>query len=173
MSTINLRNYIRDVPDFPKQGILFKDITPLLSAPDAFEEAINRFEERYREQRIDCIVAAEARGFIFGAPLALRLKTAFVPVRKPGKLPFTTHRHNYDLEYGSDSLEIHSDALQPGQRILVIDDLLATGGTVQACVQLLSNFSVEIVEFAFVVHLKALEGEKKLAPHSSFSLIEF
>ncbi len=173
MSPINLSDYIRDIPDFPKPGILFKDITPLLSAPTAFEAAINRFEERYRDERIDCIVAAEARGFIFGAPLALRLKTAFVPVRKPGKLPFSTHRYQYDLEYGSDSLEIHSDALQPGQRVLVIDDLLATGGTVQACVQLLSNFSVEIVEFAFVVHLKALEGEKKLAPHRAFSLIEF
>lgn len=173
MSSIKLSDYIRDIPDFPKPGILFKDITPLLSAPEAFEVAISRFEERYCDQRIDCIVAAEARGFIFGAPLALRLNTAFVPVRKPGKLPFSTHRHRYDLEYGSDSLEIHSDALQPGQRVLVIDDLLATGGTVQACVQLLSNFSVEIVEFAFVVHLKALEGEKKLAPHRAFSLIEF
>ena len=173
MSPINLKDYIRDIPDFPKPGILFKDITPLLSAPAAFEAAINCFEQRYRDQRIDCIVAAEARGFIFGAPLALRLKTAFVPVRKPGKLPATTHRHDYDLEYGSDALEIHSDALQPGQRVLVIDDLLATGGTVQACAQLLSNFSVDIVEFAFVVHLKALEGEKKLGPHRSFSLIEF
>lgn len=173
MSPINLSDYIRDIPDFPKPGILFKDITPLLSSPAAFEVAISRFEERYRDERIDCVVAAEARGFIFGAPLALRLKTAFVPVRKPGKLPFSTHRHRYDLEYGSDSLEIHSDALQAGQRVLVIDDLLATGGTVQACVQLLGNFSVEIVEFAFVVHLTALEGERKLAPHSSFSLIEF
>lgn len=173
MSRINLKDYIRDIPDFPKPGILFKDITPLLSAPAAFETAISSFEERYHDQRIDCIVAAEARGFIFGAPLALRLKTAFVPVRKPGKLPFSTHSYGYDLEYGSDSLEIHSDALQAGQRVLVIDDLLATGGTVQACVQLLSNFSVEIVEFAFVVHLKALEGEKKLAPYPSFSLIEF
>jgi adenine phosphoribosyltransferase len=173
MSEVNLRDYVRDIPDFPKPGILFKDITPLLSSPLAFDAAISRLAERYRDQRIDSIVAAESRGFIFGAPLALRLKAAFVPVRKPGKLPFSTHSHSYDLEYGSDTLEIHSDALQPGQRVLVIDDLLATGGTIQACEKLLANFSIEIVEFAFVIHLKALEGEKKIAPHSFFSLIEF
>jgi adenine phosphoribosyltransferase len=173
MSQVNLNDYIRDIPDFPKPGILFKDITPLLTSPLAFDAAISRFAEQYRNQRIDSIVAAEARGFIFGAPLALRLQAAFVPVRKPGKLPFSTHSHSYDLEYGNDTLEIHSDALQAGQRVLVIDDLLATGGTVEACNQLLSNFSVEIVGFAFVIHLKALEGEKKLAPHSVFSLLEF
>jgi adenine phosphoribosyltransferase len=173
MSPTDLRAFIRDIPDFPKPGILFKDITPLLSSPTAFDLAISLWEERYRDQQIDCVVAAESRGFIFGAPLALRLKTAFVPVRKPGKLPYTTHRHSYDLEYGSDTLEIHSDAIEPGQRVLVIDDLLATGGTVQACLQLLSNFDIEIVEFAFCIHLTALEGEKKLAPHSVFSLIEY
>ncbi len=173
MSQVNLSDYIRDVPDFPKPGIVFKDITPLLSSSTAFDATISRFANHYCEQRIDVIVAAESRGFIFGAPLALRLQAAFVPVRKPGKLPFSTHRHSYDLEYGSDTLEIHSDALHAGQRVLVIDDLLATGGTVGACLQLLNNFSVEIVEFAFLIHLKALEGEKKLAPHSVFSLLEF
>jgi adenine phosphoribosyltransferase len=173
MSPTDLRAFIRDIPDFPKPGILFKDITPLLSSPAAFDLAISLWAERYRDQEIDCVVAAESRGFIFGAPLALRLKSAFVPVRKPGKLPFTTHSHSYDLEYGSDTLEIHSDAIQPGQRVLVIDDLLATGGTVEACLQLLSNFDIEIVEFAFCIHLTALEGEKKLAPHRVFSLIEY
>ncbi len=173
MSTIDLREFIRDIPDFPKPGILFKDITPLLATPRAFDAAISRFADRYRDQRIDCVVAAESRGFIFGAPLALRLNAAFIPVRKPGKLPFTTHSHSYDLEYGSDTLEIHSDAIAPGQRVLVIDDLLATGGTVQACVNLLSNFEIDIVEFAFCIHLTALGGEKKLAPHPVFSLIEY
>lgn len=173
MSQVNLNDYIRDIPDFPKPGILFKDITPLLSSPLAFDEAINRFAEHFRNERIDSIVAAESRGFIFGAPLALRLQASFVPVRKPGKLPFSTHSHSYDLEYGSDTLEIHSDALQAGQRVLVIDDLLATGGTVQACIQLLYNFPIDVVGFAFLIHLKALEGEKKLAPHPVFSLLEF
>ncbi len=173
MSQVNLVDYIRDIPDFPKPGIMFKDITPLLSSPVAFDAAVSRFEEHFRDQRIDSVVAAESRGFIFGAPLALRLQAAFVPVRKPGKLPFATHSHSYDLEYGSDTLEIHSDALQAGQRVLVIDDLLATGGTVQACLKLLSNFPIEIVGFAFLIHLKALAGEKKLAPHPVFSLLEF
>lgn len=170
---LNLEDYIREIPDFPKQGILFRDITPLLSSPLAFHAAIDRFAERYADRRIDTIVAAESRGFIFGAPLALKLNTAFVPIRKPGKLPFDTHSHSYDLEYGSDTLEIHADAAQSGQRVLVIDDLLATGGTVQACVKLLEHFNVEIVECAFCIHLRALEGEKKLEPYSTFSLIEY
>ncbi|MCA9133596.1 MAG: adenine phosphoribosyltransferase [Planctomycetales bacterium] len=170
---MNLRDYIRDIPDFPKPGILFRDITPLLADPAAFGSAIDRFAARYRDQGIDCVVAAEARGFIFGAPLALHLQAAFIPVRKPGKLPYDTHSHSFDLEYGSDTLEIHRDAIQPGQRVLVIDDLLATGGTVEACVKLLENFAVEIVEFAFCVHLKALGGEKRLQPHPVFSLLEY
>lgn len=173
MNDIELRDYIRDIPDFPKPGILFKDITPLLLHSPAFDAAIGRLAERYRDEQIDCVVAAESRGFIFGAPLALRLQAGFVPGRKPGKLPFTTHSHSYDLEYGSDTLEIHADAIHPGQRVLVIDDLLATGGTVQACLQLLANFQVEIVECAFCVHLTALEGARKLTPHPVFSLIEY
>jgi adenine phosphoribosyltransferase len=173
MSELDLRDYIRDIPDFPKPGILFRDITPMLANHAAFDAAVSRFERRYADQRIDCVVAAESRGFIFGAPLALRLKAAFIPVRKPGKLPYDTHSHSYDLEYGSDTLEIHADAFKPGERVLVIDDLLATGGTVQACLKLLENFSVEIVELAFCIHLKALGGEKRMAPHSVFSLVEY
>ncbi len=173
MSDINLRDFIRDVRDFPKPGILFRDITPMLASYAAFDAAVGLFEKRYADQKIDCVVAAESRGFIFGAPLALRLKAAFIPVRKPGKLPYDTHSHSYDLEYGSDTLEIHADAFKPGERVLVIDDLLATGGTVQACVKLLENFSVDIVELAFCIHLKALQGEKRLLPHSVFSLIEY
>ena len=173
MATVELREFIRDIPDFPKPGILFKDITPLLAAPTAFEAAIRLLADRYQDQRIDCVVAAESRGFIFGAPLALRLDAAFVPVRKPGKLPFDTHSHSYDLEYGSDTLEIHSDALKPQDRVLIVDDLLATGGTLQACLKLLDNFHVEIVECAFCIHLRALEGEKRLEPHPIYSLIEY
>jgi adenine phosphoribosyltransferase len=126
---VDLRSYIRDVPDFPKPGILFRDITPLLSSPTAFGEAISRMTERYQSEQIDAVVAVESRGFIFGAPLAVRLGAQFVPIRKPGKLPYQTLSHNYDLEYGSDTLEIHCDALENGQRILLVDDLLATGGT--------------------------------------------
>ncbi|MCR9293469.1 MAG: adenine phosphoribosyltransferase [bacterium] len=170
---MDLREYIRDVPDFPKPGILFKDITPLLSNASAFSHAIDLFAERYADQRIDAVVAAESRGFIFGAPLAIRLDAAFVPVRKPGKLPYKTHSHSYELEYGSDTLEIHSDALNPGNRVLLVDDLLATGGTLEACLRLLEKFEVDVVECAFCIHLTFLEGEKRLTPHPVYSLIEY
>lgn len=173
MTDIDLRDHIRDVQDFPKPGIVFKDITPLLSNPQAFNFAIDTLAERYRDKGINAIVAAESRGFIFGAPLATEIDAAFVPVRKPGKLPYKTHSYSYELEYGSDTLEIHSDALQPGDKVLLVDDLLATGGTLEACVKLLENFDVEIVECAFCIHLKFLEGEKKLAPLPLFSLIEY
>ena len=172
MPQLDLREYIREIPDFPKPGILFRDITPLLSAPEAFQYAIDRFAEHYQSARVDSIVAAESRGFIFAAPLALALKAAFVPVRKPGKLPYQKHSYSYDLEYGSDTLEMHTDALKPGQRVLVIDDLLATGGTVEACCKLLDNFSVEVIGCAFCIHLKALGGAERLqAP--LFSLLEY
>lgn len=173
MPAVDLRHFIRDVPDFPKPGILFRDITPLLSSSTAFQAAIDQFAARYASQKIDKIVAAESRGFIFGAPLALQLNASFVPVRKPGKLPSETYSHSYDLEYGSDTLEMHQDALAEGDRVLIIDDLLATGGTLQACLKLLENFKVEIVECAFCIHLKDLAGEKLLEPHSIFSLIEY
>ena len=173
MTSLDLKKYIRDIPDFPKPGILFRDITPLLSSAAAFQETIDRFAEQYRHERVDSIVAAESRGFIFAAPLALALKAAFVPVRKPGKLPFAKHSHSYDLEYGSDTLEMHVDAIQSGQRVLVVDDLLATGGTVQACCKLLENFSVEIVGCAFCIHLTALEGAARLRPHRVFSILEY
>jgi adenine phosphoribosyltransferase len=168
-----LTDFIREVPDFPKPGILFRDVTPLLSAPVAFAAAIDRLADRYQKEKIDAVVAIESRGFIFGAPLALKLDAAFIPVRKPGKLPFTTHSQSYDLEYGSDTLEIHSDALQPGQRVIIVDDLLATGGTVQACLKLLDNFSVEIVECAFCINLTFLGGSQRLSPHAVYSLIDY
>lgn len=170
---IELTDYIRDVPDFPKPGILFRDITPLLGSPEAFSEVIDRLAARYQSQKVDAIVAVESRGFIFGAPLAIRLGASFVPVRKPGKLPYETIRHSYDLEYGSDTLEMHSDALTAGQRVVIVDDLLATGGTIEACLKLLSNFDVEIVECAFCINLAFLQGARRLKPHPIFSLLEY
>ncbi len=170
---IDLSDHIREVPDFPKPGILFRDITPLLSSPAAFKETIRLFTERYKSQRIDAVVAVESRGFIFGAPLAVELGASFIPVRKPGKLPYQKLSHSYDLEYGSDTLEMHSDALAAGQRVVLIDDLLATGGTVEACLKLLSHFDVEIVECAFCINLAFLQGERRLKPHSVFSLLEY
>jgi adenine phosphoribosyltransferase len=171
--SINLNDHIRDVPDFPKPGILFKDITPLLADSNAFQHSIEQFATRYASQNIDAIVAVESRGFIFGGPLAEKLGAAFIPVRKPGKLPYDKISHSYDLEYGSDTLEMHSDALSHSQRVVIIDDLLATGGTIEATINLLGNFSIEIVECAFCIHLKFLGGEQKLAPHSVFSLLEY
>ena len=170
---LDLTHYIRDIPDFPKQGILFRDITPLLAHAEAFGEAITRFEEYYREKAIDVIVAAEARGFIFAAPLALKLGAGFVPIRKPGKLPFDTHAFHYELEYGTDTLEMHVDGLISGQRVLVVDDLLATGGTVAACCELVQNTGAEVVGCAFLIELKSLGGAAKVAPHECFSLMSY
>lgn len=169
----DLAKFIRDVPDFPKPGILFRDITPLLGSPEAFGEAIDLFVERYKSQEIDAVVAVESRGFIFGAPLAIRLDASFIPVRKPGKLPYHKISHSYDLEYGSDTIEIHSDALRAGQRVLIIDDLLATGGTIEACLKLVSSFNVHIVECAFCINLAFLQGARRLKPHPVFSLLEY
>jgi adenine phosphoribosyltransferase len=172
-SEISLKDYIRDIPDFPKPGILFRDITPLLSEPRAFQAAIDALVEQYRDAPIDVIVAAEARGFIFAAPLALELGIAFVPIRKPGKLPFDTHSFHYELEYGVDTLEIHVDGVSPGQRVLIVDDLLATGGTVGACCKLLQQTGAEIVGCAFVIELAGLGGAEAIAPHESFSLLTY
>ncbi len=173
MVAIDLKKFVRDIPDFPKPGILFKDITPLLAAPAAFKEAIRQFADKYRGASIDAIVAAEARGFIFAAPLAIELGVSFVPIRKPGKLPADTHAHDYDLEYGSDTLEMHIDAVTAGQRVLVMDDLLATGGTIAACCQLVEKAGADVVACAFLIELAALNGADKIAPRESFSLISY
>jgi adenine phosphoribosyltransferase len=170
---IDLRQHIRDIPDFPKPGILFRDITPLLAHPPAFAETIRQLAERFRGRGIEAIVAAEARGFIFAAPLALELQAAFVPVRKPGKLPFTTRRFQYELEYGTDTLEMHVDGVEKGQKVLVVDDLLATGGTVDACCRLLEGCQAQVVGCAFVIELEFLGGAKRLAPRDVFSLIKY
>lgn len=170
---IDLKSLIRDVPDFPKPGILFKDITPLLSNSAAFKQTISQLAERYRNQKLDAIVAAEARGFIFAAPLALELGVGFTPIRKPGKLPFQTHTHEYDLEYGSDKLQIHVDGVGKGNRVLVVDDLLATGGTVEACCKLVERVGGEVVECCFLIELGFLEGRKKLSHRKIFSLLSY
>jgi adenine phosphoribosyltransferase len=168
----DLKQYIRDIPDFPKPGILFRDITPLLATPHAFREAIRQIADQYRDQKVESIVAAEARGFIFAAPLAIELGAGFVPVRKPGKLPFDTHSFHYELEYGTDTLEMHVDGVQAGQRVLIVDDLLATGGTVGACCKLLSNTGATIVGCAFVIELVALNGRQSI-DCPVFSLIQY
>jgi len=172
-STLDLKSYIRDIPDFPKPGILFRDITPLLAHPQAFRQAVEQMADHYRRRDIDMIVAAEARGFIFAAPLALELNVGFVPIRKPGKLPSDTHQFSYDLEYGSDTLEIHTDGVQPGQNVLVVDDLLATGGTVEACCQLVEKTGATVVSCAFLIDLVALGGRKRIHPRDVFALLEY
>jgi adenine phosphoribosyltransferase len=171
--SMDLKSYIRDIPDFPKPGIMFRDITPLLASASAFRESIDRLAEQYRAAGVDVIVAAEARGFIFAAPLAVAIGAGFVPIRKPGKLPFDTHSFHYELEYGSDTLEMHVDGLQAGQRVLVIDDLLATGGTVRACAQLVERSGGTIVACAFAIELLALNGRKTIEPYDVFSLVQY
>ncbi|MCA9054536.1 MAG: adenine phosphoribosyltransferase [Planctomycetaceae bacterium] len=170
---MDLKEFIRTIPDFPKPGIQFRDITPLLAQPQAFHEAVHRLALRYRRQRVTAVAAAEARGFIFAAPLALELNAGFIPIRKPGKLPFDTQAFHYELEYGTDTLEIHTDAYQPGDRVLLVDDLLATGGTMQACAQLATQLGVEVVGCAFLIELSGLGGRERLAPHDVFSLVTY
>jgi len=166
-----VKDAIRDIPDFPKPGIVFKDITPMLHSPAVFEASMRDFVERYLEMSIDVVAGIESRGFIFGAPLALALRKPFVPVRKPGKLPYDTERIEYELEYGTDALEIHTDAVEPGQRVLVVDDLLATGGTVGATIALFERLGARVVEAAFVVELGFLEGREKLGSTSVYSQV--
>jgi adenine phosphoribosyltransferase len=172
-AALDLTRYIRDIPDFPKPGILFKDITPLLASPEAFQETIRRMADHYRGRKIDAVVAAEARGFIFAAPLALELGAGFVPIRKPGKLPFDTHAFHYELEYGTDTLEIHIDGVSPGQNVLMVDDLLATGGTIAACCNLVEKLGAKVAGCCFLIDLAFLNGAKKIAPREVFSLIRY
>jgi len=170
---LKLTDYIRSIPDFPKPGVLFRDITPLLASPRAFGEAVRQLAARFRDQKIDAIAAAEARGFLFAAPLALELGTALVPIRKPGKLPYETILHTYELEYGTDTLEIHADAIPAGANVLVVDDLLATGGTIEACCQLVEKAGGRVVACAFVIELVGLAGAEKIAQYGHVSLIRY
>ncbi len=170
---MDLRSYVRDIPDFPRPGIVFKDITPLLLNPEALDAAVARLIRAARELEIELVVAAEARGFILGGALARGLQAGFVPARKPGKLPYATVSAEYTLEYGLDALEVHADALAGGARVLVHDDLLATGGTAQALCELIDGLGAEIVACSFLVELAFLGGRERLAPHPVHSLISF
>ncbi len=170
---MDLAPYIRDIPDFPKPGILFKDITPLLAEPRAFQESIERLYEHYRARPLDAVAAAEARGFLFAAPLALRLQKPLVPLRKPGKLPYRTYSLKYDLEYGSAELQVHIDGVNSGARVLLVDDLLATGGTMRAGCQLIEKAGGVVAGCAFLVELTFLNGRDVLRPYEVFSLIRY
>ena len=168
-----LKALIRTVPDFPKPGILFYDITTLLKDKAGFAQLIDAFAAHYIGKEVDLVLGIEARGFIFGPALAYRLNAGFVPVRKPKKLPAPTAKVSYDLEYGQDSLEIHLDAIQPGQRVLLVDDLLATGGTMAATVQLVEKLGGQIAGIAFAIELDFLKGRAKLEQHDVYSLLHY
>ena len=172
-ASIDPRDWIRDIPDFPKPGVTFKDITPMLAHPEAFRAVVDQLAEAFAGRSIDTVAAAEARGFIFGAPLALALGAGFVPIRKPGKLPYATLALEYQLEYGSDRLEVHTDAMGPSRRVLLLDDVLATGGTMRACCDLVRQTGAEVVACAFVVELGSLQGRARLEPCEVFSLISY
>jgi len=169
----DLKKLVRTVPDFPKPGILFYDITTLLKDKTGFARLIDALAGHYIERKVDLVLGIEARGFIFGPALAYRLNAGFVPVRKPGKLPAETVRVTYDLEYGSDALEIHKDAIKPGQRVVLVDDLLATGGTMEATVKLARQLAGEIVGLAFAVELDFLKGRDRFKDYDVFSLLHY
>jgi adenine phosphoribosyltransferase len=170
---MDLAQYIRDVPDFPKPGILFKDITPLLNDPAAFAEAVRRMAEPFVTNSIDAVASAEARGFLFAAPLALAMQKPLVPLRKPGKLPYQTHKMQYDLEYGSAELHVHIDGLTAGARVLVVDDLLATGGTLAAACQLCEKAGGQVASCVVLIELLFLKGREKLKPYRVHSVLQY
>jgi adenine phosphoribosyltransferase len=168
-----LKSIIRDIPDFPKKGIVFKDITTLLSDGRSFHRMIDLIAHRYVGQRIDKIVGVEARGFVLGSALAYKLGAGITLVRKPGKLPYKTRKVTYELEYGTDTLEIHEDAFMPGERIIIADDLLATGGTMAAVIDLVGGLGADVVECAFMAELEFLQGRSRLPDGKVFSLLKF
>ena len=172
---MNLNNYIRDIPDFPKKGIIFKDITPLLKNKDAYNYTIEEFKKRIIKKKIDYIIGIESRGFILGAALAQSLNCGFVPIRKKGKLPYKVISETYDLEYGKDTLEMHVDALVANNNVVLIDDVLATGGTISASLKMLETFKVNIIECQFLIEIQALKGYEKIMSlkKKHYSLINF
>ncbi len=170
---LDLKSKIRDIPDFPKEGIIFKDITTLLKDPEAFKKAIDKIASFYHDEGIEKVIGIESRGFILGAPVAFQLGAGFVPVRKPGKLPSDIYEAKYELEYGTDTLTIHQDALTPGQRVLLVDDLLATGGTISATIELVKLLGGLIVGIAFLVELAELRGRNHLDGYNVLSLITY
>ena len=169
---MDLKQKIRTIPDFPEPGILFRDITTLLSDAEALNETIERFAEHYKNEKIDVVVGVESRGFIIGTPLAIRMGLGFIPIRKAGKLPGPTHGVDYDLEYGKDRVEVHQDAIPEGSRVLLVDDLIATGGTIEGSAKLVKKVGGVIVGYAFVIELTDLKGRERLQ-EQVFSLIEF
>lgn len=173
MRAVDLKKHIRDIPDFPKEGIIFKDISTLLKHKDAFKASIDILAKKFKKKRIQYVVGVEARGFIFGSALAYKLGVGFIPVRKKGKLPHKTSSVTYQLEYGTDTLEIHADAIPQGSRVLLVDDLLATGGTVTAVIDLLKKQKANIVGVAFIVELKFLNGKDKLKDLPIYSIIQY
>ena len=173
MNRSDLQSLIRSIPDFPIPGILFRDVTPLLKDKDGFRTAVDMIADAYMNARVDYVVAIEARGYIFGAPVAYKLGAGFIPVRKPGKLPFDKINVEYELEYGNNTLEMHEDALANGERVLVVDDLLATGGTAAATGQLLQKFGAHVVGYAFLIELTALKGREKLPGSDIRSFITY
>jgi len=170
---VDLKDAIRSVKDFPKPGIVFRDITTLIADPRAMRYAVDRLADEARARQAEVILAAEARGYIFGAAVAYKLDLPLVIVRKPGKLPGETVSHTYELEYGTDTLEIHTDAIQPGQRVLLVDDLLATGGTIAACASLVEKLGGEVAGAAFVIELSFLNGRSKLAGMPVFTIVDY
>ncbi len=173
MDIEHLKNSIRNIPDYPKPGIQFKDITPILQDPELFGNVIDIFYDRYKSEKIDVIVGIESRGFIFAAPLALKLGCSLAIARKPGKLPYETVSAEYSLEYGVDTLELHTDAFNPGEKVLIMDDLLATGGTAKAAGKLVKKLKGKIECFAFLINLVELKGIDMLKPHHVFSIVDF
>lgn len=170
---MDLKAHIRSIPNFPKPGIMFRDITTLLANGEVFGNAIDQLAAHFSDRGVTDVIAAEARGFIFAAPLALKLGAGFIPVRKPGKLPFETHSFHYELEYGSDTLEMHTDAICEGDRVLLVDDLLATGGTMEACIRIVERSGATVVGCAFVIELDFLKGRDRLKPYEVFSLVHY
>ncbi|GAV25708.1 adenine phosphoribosyltransferase [Carboxydothermus islandicus] len=170
---MDLKKYIYDIPDFPSPGIIFRDITPLLQNPETFRQTVDLLAEKVEDLKPTHVVAIESRGFMFGAPLAYKLGLGFVPVRKEGKLPRESISASYDLEYGSNTLEIHTDALKPGDRVVIVDDVLATGGTMKATVELCEQLGAQVEALLFVIELLALEGRKKLTGKKVISLVQY
>jgi len=170
---MDFAKHIRSVPDFPKKGIVFRDITTLLKNPEAFIASIDAFADHFKDSGAQVIIGPESRGFIFGAALAYKMKLPFVPVRKPGKLPAETESESYELEYGTDTIEIHRDAIDPGDKVLMIDDLLATGGTMEAACRLVEKLGAEIVGIGFLIELSFIPGRKKLEQYPIYTLIDY
>ena len=168
-----LAGYIRDIPDYPVEGVMFKDICPLLQNPDALQKSVKALVELTAEMNIDIIAAPDARGFIFGVPVALQLQCGFIPIRKPGKLPYETAAYEYELEYGTDTLEMHVDAVTRGMRVLLVDDLLATGGTITACCDLLEQQGAVVTGCCFLIELDFLGGRERLLPRNVQSVIQY